>query len=121
MEADELDQTRTFNEQLEQILAVLPPISSATPEAARTAREEGRGGFPPPERVAEAVDRTVPGRDGRDITVRVMVPSGEVRGVYFHCHGGGFTIGTTWENDIALWRLARHVGVATVSVDCRLA
>ena len=121
METDELTQVRTFNEQLEQLLAVMPSITSTPPEVARKARAEGRGGFPAPERVAEAVDRMVPGRDGRDIPVRVMVPPGEVNGVYFHIHGGGHTIGTTWENDVALWRVARHCHVATVSVEYRLA
>ena len=121
MEAEELAQTRTFNEQLEQILAVMPPISSYPPDVTRKARAEGRGGFPAPERVKEAVDRTVPARDGRDISVRVLVPPGEVLGVYFHIHGGGHTLGTAWENDVGLWRMARHSHVATVSVEYRLA
>jgi acetyl esterase len=121
METDELIETRTFNEQLEQLLAAMPSITEVPAEVSRTARAEGRGGFPPPERVAEAVDRMVPARDGRDIPVRVLVPPGEVKGVYLHVHGGGHTIGTTWESDIALWRLARHTHVATVSVEYRLA
>src|SRR5690242_13595410 len=99
-EQEELAQTRTFNEQLEQIMAILPPLSATTAADARAARAEGRGGFPPPERVKEAVDRMVPARDGRDIPVRVLVPPGEVRGVYLHFHGGGFCLGTTWENDV---------------------
>ena len=121
MEPEELSQLRTFNEQVEQLIAALPPLSSVPPEVSRAARAEGRGGFPPPERVAEAVDRLVPAHDGRDIPVRVMVPPGDVLGVYFHIHGGGHTLGSTWENDIPLWRLARHCHVATVSVDYRLA
>jgi acetyl esterase/lipase len=121
METDELTQVRAFNEQLEQLLAVMPSITTTPPEVARKARAEGRGGFPPPERVREAVDRMVPARDGRDIPVRILVPPGEVKGVYLHIHGGGHTIGTTWENDVALWRVARHCHVATVSVEYRLA
>jgi len=49
-----------------------------------------------------------------------LVPDA-VRGVYLHLHGGGWTLGAANQSDLRNWALARHCGLAVVSVDYRLA
>ncbi len=66
-----------------------------------------------------AEDRSIEGRGGHEIALRVFV--GEtVEGVYLHFHGGGLVLGPSPSED----RFASFVeatGVAVVSVDYRLA
>jgi acetyl esterase/lipase len=61
----------------------------------------------------------IPGPAG-EIRLRVLVPE-SVRGVYLHLHGGGWTLGAAKQSDVRNWALARHCGLAVVSVDYRLA
>jgi acetyl esterase/lipase len=89
------------------------------PEVTREARESGRGAFGPIVRSEMAQERTVPGPAG-EIPIRVFVPD-TVRGVYLHIHGGGWTLGRAHHQDPRLEQIARGCGVATVSVDYRLA
>jgi acetyl esterase/lipase len=113
-------ETKDFNEALATILAAAPALHEVDDAPAiRAAREEGKGAFPAPVRLAEGVDRTVPGRAG-DIPVRVFRPD-QVNGVFLHLHGGGWTLGSADAHDPSLWELARSAGVAVVSVDYRLA
>ncbi len=113
-------ETREFNEKLEAIFADLPPTYTIPPQVTRDAREQGGGAFGPVQTVDEAENRTIPGPGG-DVTIRVMVPPGEVRGVYLHLHGGGWVLGRAHHQDVRNWHLANHLGVAVVSVDYRLA
>jgi acetyl esterase len=115
-----IEEARTFNAAVEELLASAPSVHTVDPVVTRQARAEGRGTFPPPEVVPEGRDRTVPGPAG-DLTVRTFVPPGDVRGVYLHLHGGGWVLGSAHQQDVALWRLANEAAVAVVSVDYRLA
>ncbi len=91
-------------------------------EVVREARREGKGVFPPVAPDPDAITRSVRGRDGNDITVRILMPAGgKPRGTYLHIHGGGWVFGEAVESDAALRRLADATGLATVSVDYRLA
>jgi acetyl esterase/lipase len=110
---------RAFNEQVEQMLATIPPVHSVPPAVTREARESGQGAFGPIVRSEMAQERTIPGPAG-EIPIRVFVPD-SVRGVYLHIHGGGWTIGRAHHQDPRLEQLARASGVAVVSVDYRLA
>jgi acetyl esterase len=117
---DTAAETREFNDGLAALLATQPPLHEVDDAPAiRAAREEGKGAFPAPARLAEGVDRTVPGRAG-DIPVRVFRPD-QVHGVLLHLHGGGWTLGAADAQDLMLWELAQSAGVAVVSVDYRLA
>jgi acetyl esterase/lipase len=69
--------------------------------------------------VEGAVDRTIPGPAG-EIRLHVLRPP-EVRAVYLHIHGGGWTLGRPEMNDASNWPLAQRAKVAVVSVDYRLA
>jgi acetyl esterase/lipase len=118
--ADLAEQTRAYNQNLAESLAALPTHDQVDdPPAIRAARARGEGPFPAPVRLAEGVDRTIPGRAG-DIPVRVFTPP-VVRGVYLHIHGGGWTLGSAAAQDPQLWRLACAAEVAVVSVEYRLA
>lgn len=75
----------------------------------------------PPEqsRVAWAEDRTIEGRTGHDIGLRVFVGD-RVDGVYLHLHGGGYVLGPSpIEDHHAVF--VEATGAAVVSVDYRLA
>lgn len=118
--ADAAERTRAYNQDLAEALAALPAYYEVNdPPATRAARARGEGPFPAPVRLAEGVDRTIPGRAG-DIPVRVFTPP-VVRGVYLHLHGGGWTFGASDAHDPQLWRMARGAEVAVVSVEYRLA
>ncbi|MCO5967805.1 alpha/beta hydrolase [Actinoallomurus soli] len=117
---DVAEETRAFNDELAALYAAAPQLHEVDdPPASRAARARGEGPLAPPGRLAEGRDRTIPGRAG-PIPVRVFTPA-EVRGVYLHFHGGGWTLGTADSQDPMLWRLATEAGVAVVSVDYRLA
>jgi len=118
--ADALAEMRAFNERLAEQLATLPPVHLAPVEETRAARREGRGWLPPPVFLPQARDVTIPARGG-DLRLRVLPPEGEARGLYLHCHGGGFVFGRADENDVYLRRLAEATGLCVVSVDYRLA
>lgn len=115
-----LEESRQFNRALEDLLAQVPAVHTVEPAVTREARAKGTGTFPAPEVVPEGRDRTIPGPAG-DIRLRTFVPPGDVAGVYLHLHGGGWVLGSSHMQDVALWRLAREAGVAVVSVDYRLA
>jgi len=112
-------ETAEFNRKLEAAIAAAPPITAFPPAVIRKAREEGRSIFGPIETVAAARERAIPGPAG-ELRLRVLVPDA-VRGVYLHLHGGGWTLGAAKQSDVRNWALARHCGLAVVSVDYRLA
>ena len=113
------DETRKIVETVEKIFSETPSIHTLEPEQIRKARREGRGWQGPIVRVDAATDRTIPGPAG-PLGLRVFVPD-EVRGVYLHLHGGGWTLGAADQQDILLWMVARHCNLAVVSVEYRLA
>jgi len=113
------DETRAFNAQLEAMLATIPAVNTVPPEVTRAAREEGRGIFGPIVLSSLATTRTIPGPAG-DVPIRVLLPE-TVTGVYFHIHGGGFTLGRPHHFDARNELTARRANVAVVSVDYRLA
>ena len=112
-------ETAEFNRKLEAALAAAPSITAFPPPVIRKAREEGRSIWGPVETVAAARERSIPGPGG-ELGLRVLV-SDAVRGVYLHLHGGVWTLGASKQSDVRNWALARHCGLAVVSVDYRLA
>jgi acetyl esterase len=55
------------------------------------------------------------------LTLRIIRPVDTPTAVMLHIHGGGFTVGTPAMSDHSNSELARALGIATVSVDYRLA
>jgi acetyl esterase/lipase len=83
-------------------------------------RREGRGIFPAPIFLQEAVDLEVPGPSG-PIKVRVIRPERPPIGIYLHMHGGGWTLGAHDMQDTGLKLLANETGLCAASIDYRLA
>jgi len=113
-------ETAQFNAELEALLATVPPVTAQPVAETRAAREAGEGVFGEIVRLDDAAHvRAIAGPAG-EIPLRIFVP-GAVRGVYFHIHGGGWTLGGAHHQDPLLWELATQSQVAVVSVDYRLA
>ena len=112
-------ETAEFNRKLETAIAAAAPITAFPPAVIRKAREEGRSIFGPIATVAAARERGIAGPAG-ELRLRVLVPE-SVRGAYLHLHGGGWTLGAAHQSDVRNWAIARHCGLAVVSVDYRLA
>jgi acetyl esterase/lipase len=112
-------ETAEFNAKLEAAIAAAPPMTAFPPSAIRKARVEGRSIFGPVQTVESARERRIRGPAG-ELSLRVLVPDA-VRGVYLHIHGGGWTLGAANQSDVRNHAIARHCGLATLSVEYRLA
>lgn len=112
--------TAEVNAAVEAAQAALPATETLPPQLVREAREEGRGFMGPVVRSERAEDLQIDGPVG-PLTLRVIRPSGEVRGVYLHVHGGGWVLGAAHHSDERLEQLADDAGVVTVSIEYRLA
>ena len=64
--------------------------------------------------------RTIAGPGGA-LPIRIIRPERAPVGVYLHFHGGGFCLGAARNHDAMLAETAARAGVATVSIDYRLA
>jgi acetyl esterase/lipase len=92
-----------------------------SPEAAQAARRQfDEGPFVIGPASPRAAVRSLPGPAG-DVSVRVFVPAGEVRGALLHLHGGGWLLGRASMGDRANEALCDALSLAVVSVDYRLA
>ena len=116
----DIDEARAFNAQLEALIATAPPVQTIPPEVTRELRRTGKGIFPAPVFLPEAVDLEVAGRGGQ-IKVRVIRPDQKPTGIYLHIHGGGWTLGARDMQDVALKHLAAETGLVAASIDYRLA
>ena len=113
-------ETQALNESLVKLLTQMPDWWIVGPESFRAARRRGDGPFPAPVMSSRATVRTIRGRDGHDIPLRIVAPDNP-RGVYFHIHGGGWVLGGADMQDPKLERIADRTGLAAVSVEYRLA
>jgi acetyl esterase len=85
----------------------------------RARRLQGLGAFPLPPKSPRAKSMTIDGPAGK-LDLRVIAPD-RPRGVYFHIHGGGWSIGAADQLDPVLERFADNAAMACVSLDYRLA
>jgi acetyl esterase len=97
------------------------PLHEMTPEEARGFTAALRDLFGPGPDVAKAYDEQAATPDGGHITVRVLVPAGEIRALVVYYHGGGWVIGNIEECDHLTRKLANALHAAVVNVDYRLA
>jgi acetyl esterase len=114
------DETRAINATVVRMMTGMEDWWDVGAQAFREARRRGEGPFPLAPKSPRAVTRTVPGRDGRRIPVRVIAPA-TPRGIYLHLHGGGWVLGSADLQDPMLERIADNCGLACVSVEYRLA
>lgn len=85
----------------------------------RDAYVRGELGVPASPKSPRARRITIDGPAG-PLNLRILVPD-EVRGAYLHLHGGGWMMGSndTWDGQLELF--GREAGMASVSLDYRLA
>ncbi|MCP5432502.1 MAG: alpha/beta hydrolase fold domain-containing protein [Alphaproteobacteria bacterium] len=112
-------EVKALNERLEALIATAPAVNERTPQEVRAERAQGRGTFPKPQLSAKARTRTIEGPAG-PLTLRLFVPE-HIDGIYFHIHGGGWTLGSSDGQDPMLERLSQSCRLAVVSVEYRLA
>lgn len=120
---DPTGDARDFAEFNSALLEALTGAGWAFPPVSAQALRDDLAAAIPPESVyrsPRATDRTIPGPTG-EVGLRVIPADGAPRAVYLHCHGGGFVIGASDEQDASLERTARAAEVTVVSVDYRLA
>ncbi len=111
---------RQMNETVIKLLTPMPDWWVVGAEPTRAARRRGDGPFPPPAMSARATVRSIPGRDGNAIPLRIIAPD-TPRGIYLHIHGGGWVLGGSDMQDPMLERIADNTGLAVISVEYRLA
>jgi acetyl esterase len=90
-----------------------------TIQQVRARRLQGLGAFPLPPKSPRARSLTIDGPAGK-LDLRIIAPD-RPRGVYFHIHGGGWSIGAADQLDPVLERFADNAGMACVSLEYRLA
>jgi acetyl esterase/lipase len=109
-----------LNDSLVELMTPLPNWWNVGAQVARDAALKGRGPFPPAVRSPRARIKTITGRDGNEIPLRIIAPD-QPRGVYLHIHGGGWVLGSSELQDQKLEQIADTTGLAAVSVEYRLA
>lgn len=97
-----------------------PPVTEFEADEVRAAREAGQSVFGPVRRSDRASNRVISGPGG-DLTIRIVEPNAEPRGVFLHIHGGGWVLGAADQSDDLTVPLADACNVTVVSVDYRLA
>jgi acetyl esterase len=90
-----------------------------TIQEVRARRLQGLGAFPLPPKSPRAKTMSIDGPAGK-LDLRVIAPE-KPRGVYFHIHGGGWSIGASDQLDPVLERFADNCGLACISLEYRLA
>jgi acetyl esterase/lipase len=113
------EEIRAQNADILAKLSALPDQWSFPPALIRERRRQGLGPFPPLPKSPRAEIVTIAGPGG-PLDLRIIAPANP-RGIYFHIHGGGWTLGTADEQDPWLDRIADNCGLAVVSVEYRLA
>ena len=111
------DETRAINDRVVAKLAAAP--RSIDLAANRDALARGLTAIPASPKSPRARQLIISGQDG-EVGLRILVPD-VVRGVYLHIHGGLWILGTNDMWDEQFERLGRHLGLACISVDYRLA
>lgn len=84
----------------------------------RARRIAGIGAFPAAAKSSRAETMTIAGPSG-PLELRIIAANNP-RGLYFHIHGGGWSIGAPDQNDPLLERIADVAGLTCVSVKYRL-
>lgn len=90
-----------------------------TIQQVRARRLQGFGAFPQPPKSPRAETISIDGPGGK-LELRIIAPE-KPRGIFYHIHGGGWSIGAADQLDPVLERFADNCRMACVSVEYRLA
>lgn len=96
-----------------------PDTWALGPAEVRARRARGLTAFVTEPKSARAETLTIDGPGG-PLAIRVIAPE-RPSAVYLHFHGGGWTLGSSDQDDPRLDRLASELGFACLSVEYRLA
>src|SRR5436305_2818480 len=110
-------ETGRVKEEIVRRLNAEPP--GLTIQEIRARRIAGIGAFPAAPKSPRAETLTIAGPSG-PMELRIIAAKNP-RGLYFHIHGGGWSIGAPDQNDPLLERIADVIGLTTVSAKYRLA
>ena len=110
-------ETRSVNAEIIARLEAEP--TGLTIQEVRARRLQGLGAFPLPPKSPRAETISIDGPAGK-LDLRVIAPE-QPRGIFFHIHGGGWSIGASDQLDPVLERLADNARMACVSLEYRLA
>lgn len=113
------EETRALNRTIVELMRDMPDWWDVGAAAYRAARARGEGPFPLSPKSPRARTIEISGPGGA-IPLRVIAPP-QPRGVYLHCHGGGWVLGAADQQDPLLELIAERTGLACVSVEYRLA
>lgn len=105
-------EVRAFNAQMEERMRGLPPLRE------RMKDPDARMFASPPSPRAKKMVAEVKGRPS--VELHVVAPDNP-KGVYVHLHGGGLVAGSAANQDEMLERIVKATGLASVSVEYRLA
>lgn len=110
-------EVRAWNEAFQARMAAMPSPT----ERLQNDGEPPPGPFAARPKSPRAYVRKV-GDGGTEVEVRIVPPADETpRGAYLHFHGGGLVFGSADQDDAMLERIADSTGLASVSVEYRLA
>jgi len=110
-------ETRALNDEIVRRLNAEP--TGLTLPQIRERRIQGLGAFPPAVKSPRAETIAIPGPAG-PLELRIIAPKATPRGIFFHIHGGGWSIGAPDQNDPLLESIADGAGLACASVKYRL-
>jgi len=113
-------ETRAIVEKIRDTMKDAPPIDRVPIQVLRDQRDSGEGIFPARPKSDRATTRTITGKDGDDLGLRIIAPEAP-SGVYLHIHGGGWVNGSNDQNDPMMEHFADLHNLAVVSVQYRLA
>ncbi len=115
-----VEEQQRLNEAIRRGGLSLPPVGSIDPVALRRSRSHNADGSikPPLDDMAHDEWIMLPG--GRRVVTRVFAAH-EPKGVFVHYHGGGWALGSIYEQDSYLGAIARQSNVKVISVDYPLA
>ncbi len=99
----------------------MSPVHELTPVEARAAGAQMAELYGEGPRMVRADEVTIAARDGEPLSLRLLVPDGDVRGVIVYYHGGGWVLGSLDQFDTLGRILAARTVCAVVLVDYRLA
>jgi acetyl esterase len=114
-----LPEQQRINERLKQEGQRVPAPGAVSANLLRRARLFNPDGSSKVKRVAHAVDRELPSPQGRCM-VREF-PLEQSLGLYIHFHGGGWALGSIYEQDDLLDSLGKASGLRVVTVEYPLA
>lgn len=115
-----VEEQRRVNDGIRLAGQTLPPLDRIDPIALRRSRSHTRDGSIRSPLDAIGRNEEIVLADGRTVATRIFA-DGETQGIFVHYHGGGWALGSLYEQEAYLAAIARSASVKVISVDYPLA